>query len=43
MGLTKYGRGDVIPESETEQKTAASNFTEKDRTALDEENSQADQ
>lgn len=43
MGLTKYGTGDVIPEDEAEKKTAAANFTEDDKKALQEENKQADQ
>lgn len=42
MGITKYGHGDVLPEPQDDKKTAAANFTEDDKQALQEENAEAD-
>jgi hypothetical protein len=42
LGLVKHGTGEVLPESEEERKTAAKNWTEKDREALERENAEAD-
>jgi hypothetical protein len=41
--MKKYGVGDVLPEEDEEQrKTAASNWDEQDRAALEAENATAD-
>ena len=37
MGLTKHGSGEVLPEPDDQQKTAAANWTEKDDKELVEE------
>jgi len=38
MGLTKHGRGEVLPEPEETVKTAAKDWSEEDEADLDEEN-----
>jgi hypothetical protein len=42
MGLKKFGHGEILPDDEQEQKTAAKNWTDEDAQALAEENEQAD-
>lgn len=37
MGITKHGVGDILPEDGDNQKTAATNWTDKDQAELDEE------
>lgn len=37
MGFIKHGQGEVLPEDEQEQKTAAANWTDQDREELAEE------
>lgn len=42
MGLVKHGTGEILPEPEDSQKTAAANWTADDAKALEQENSDAD-
>lgn len=42
MGLTKHGHGQILPDPEDSQKTAAQNWTPADQAALDKENESAD-
>lgn len=41
MGFVKHGTGEVLPESEQEQKTAKANWTERDQVELAQENADA--
>lgn len=43
MALVKHGHGEVLPESEQEQKTASQNWTDKDRAELAQENADGDE
>ena len=43
MALVKHGHGEVLPESEQEQKTASQNWTDNDRAELAQENADTDE
>lgn len=43
VGFIKHGHGEVLPESEQEQKTASQNWTEEDRKELARENADGDE
>lgn len=42
MTLRKHGAGEIMPEEDDQSKTAAANWTEDDRAALAQENTEAD-
>ena len=43
MGFVKHGVGEVLPDPEDNQKTAAANWTEKDQQELAAENEEQDE